>query len=57
MFEGITGATPHQYLLRVRLRRAALRLRRESTKVVEIALGCGLAMFPTSIARFAPSSA
>lgn len=29
VFEGITGSTPHQYLLRVRLRRAAVRLRKE----------------------------
>jgi transcriptional regulator GlxA family with amidase domain len=40
-FEAITGTTPHQYLLRVRLRRAAVRLRTESEKIVDIALGCG----------------
>jgi AraC family transcriptional regulator len=40
-FEEITGATPHQYLLRVRLRRAAMRLLAESTRVAEIALACG----------------
>jgi AraC family transcriptional regulator len=40
-FEGLTGTTPHQYLLRVRLRRAAFRLRTESTKILDIALGCG----------------
>lgn len=40
-FEGLTGTTPHQYLLRVRLRRAAFRLRTESSKIVDIALGCG----------------
>jgi AraC-like DNA-binding protein len=41
VFEGLTGTTPHQYLLRVRLRRAAARLRKEETKVADIALGCG----------------
>jgi AraC family transcriptional regulator len=41
MFEGLTGTTPHQYLLRVRLRRAAIRLREEPTKILDIALGCG----------------
>ncbi len=40
-FEGLTGTTPHQYLLRVRLQRAAFRLRTESTKILDIALGCG----------------
>lgn len=40
-FHGLTGVTPHQYLLRVRLRRAAIRLSTESTKVVEIALDSG----------------
>ena len=40
-FERITGATPHQYLLRMRLCRAAIRLRTERTKIVDIALGCG----------------
>lgn len=41
MFEGLTGTTPHQYLLRARLRRAAIRLREEPTKILDIALGCG----------------
>jgi AraC-like DNA-binding protein len=40
-FEARTGATPHQYLLRLRLRCAALRLSAESTKIVDIALDCG----------------
>jgi AraC-like DNA-binding protein len=40
-FEGLTGTTPHQYLLRVRLRRAAIRLREEPTRILDIALGCG----------------
>ena len=40
-FQGVTGVTPHQYLLRLRLRRAAVRLKTESTKVVDIAFECG----------------
>jgi AraC family transcriptional regulator len=41
VFNGLTGTTPHQYLLRARLRRAAIRLREEPAKIIEIALGCG----------------
>jgi AraC-like DNA-binding protein len=40
-FNAITGTTPHQYVLRARLRQAAIRLRVEDTRVVDIALGCG----------------
>lgn len=40
-FEQLTGATPRQYLLRTRLRRAALRLKQESTRIIDIALECG----------------
>jgi AraC family transcriptional regulator len=40
-FEALTGATPHQYLLRLRLRRAAVRLRTGPAKVLDIALDCG----------------
>ena len=41
MFEGITGTTPHQYILRLRMRRAAVRLREEPTKISDIALASG----------------
>jgi AraC-like DNA-binding protein len=41
VFEGLTGTTPHQYLLRARLRRAALHLRKEPARILDIALGCG----------------
>ncbi len=41
VFQEITGITPHQYILRSRLRRAAIRLRTESTKILDIALACG----------------
>jgi AraC-like DNA-binding protein len=41
VFEAVTSTTPHQYLLRMRLRRAAMRLRTERAKILEIALACG----------------
>lgn len=41
MFELVTGITPYQYLLRVRLRRAAICLRNESTRISDIAMSCG----------------
>ncbi len=40
-FEQLTGVTPHQYVLRTRLREAALRLVSGPAKVLEIALDCG----------------
>ena len=40
-FERLTGTTPHQFILRTRLRHAAARLATEDTKVSEIALDCG----------------
>ena len=40
-FERLTGVTPHQYVLRVRLREAAMRLADEPGKVLDIALDCG----------------
>ncbi|HLJ48793.1 MAG TPA: AraC family transcriptional regulator [Bryobacteraceae bacterium] len=40
-FEALTGSTPHQYLLRTRLREAAMRLAGSSSKILEIALDCG----------------
>jgi AraC family transcriptional regulator len=40
-FEALTGVTPHQYVLRARLRRASLRLRTERARIIDIALGCG----------------
>jgi AraC family transcriptional regulator len=40
-FEILTGTTPHQYLLRVRLRRAAVRVSTEPTKILDIALDSG----------------
>src|SRR5260221_4448282 len=40
-FERITGVTPHQYVLRVRLRRAATALATDLGKVVDVALASG----------------
>lgn len=40
-FQRLTGSTPHQYLMRQRLRGAAVRLATESAKVIDIALGSG----------------
>jgi AraC-like DNA-binding protein len=40
-FQSVVGLTPHQYVLRMRLRRAAARLVQEKTGVLEIALDCG----------------
>jgi AraC-like DNA-binding protein len=40
-FVRVTGATPHQYMMRVRLRRAGLALKLRREKIVDIALECG----------------
>jgi AraC family transcriptional regulator len=40
-FERLTGVTPHQYVRRMRLQKASVRLAREKTKVLDIALDCG----------------
>jgi AraC family transcriptional regulator len=40
-FERVTGVTPHQFILRTRLREAAARLATDSARVVEIAFDAG----------------
>jgi len=40
-FEQMTGVTPHRYIVKARLREAAMRLRTEKTRIVDIALDCG----------------
>jgi AraC-like DNA-binding protein len=40
-FERLTGLTPHQYILRARLREAARRLAIQRARVIDIALDCG----------------
>jgi AraC-like DNA-binding protein len=41
VFERVTGLAPHQYVMRARLRSAAMRLALESHRVIDIALDCG----------------
>jgi AraC family transcriptional regulator len=41
IFQQLTGLTPHQYVLRARLRRAATRLVLEPARVLDIALDSG----------------
>lgn len=41
VFKQVTGVTPHQYIVRVRLREAALRLRSGSVPVLAVALDTG----------------
>jgi AraC-like DNA-binding protein len=52
VFQSVTGVTPHQYLLRLRLQRAAARLRTEDTKVVDIALESGFGDLSNFIRTF-----
>ena len=40
-FERVTGLTPHQYVLRTRLRDAAMRLSEGSARVLDVAFDCG----------------
>ena len=40
-FEAVTGITPHQYLLRSRLRNAATVIASEEKKILDVALDCG----------------
>jgi AraC family transcriptional regulator len=40
-FQRVTGVTPHQFILRTRLREAALRLAMQGSKVIEVGLDVG----------------
>ena len=40
-FERLTGVTPHQYVLRARLRKAALRLADRAERITDVAFDCG----------------
>ena len=40
-FARVTGLTPHRYLLRARLRSAAVRLATNDARIIEVALDCG----------------
>lgn len=41
VFQSVTGLTPHQYVLRTRLREAAKRLASSPARILDIALDCG----------------
>ncbi len=51
-FRLLVGLTPHQYLLRARLQRAAVRLRTASHSVAQIAYECGFADLSTFHRQF-----
>ena len=51
-FRHVTGLTPHQFVLRMRLNRAALRLRRSAEAVTTIAYDCGFNDLSTFNRRF-----
>jgi AraC-like DNA-binding protein len=40
-FEAVVGLTPHQYVMRMRLRRAAVQLVQEKSTVLDVAFDCG----------------
>ena len=40
-FEAVTGTTPHQYMRRMKLRAAAVRLSSSETRIVDVALESG----------------
>ncbi|HJV10671.1 MAG TPA: AraC family transcriptional regulator [Burkholderiales bacterium] len=52
LFKRVVGVTPHQYLLRVRLRRAAKLLTRGGMAVTEVALECGFADLSNFVRTF-----
>ncbi len=51
-FRAVTGRTPHRYLLDLRLRRAASRLRRTQGRIADIAFDCGFGDLSTFNAQF-----
>jgi AraC-like DNA-binding protein len=52
LFSRVVGVTPHQYLLRVRLRRAAKLLAEETLPVTEVALDCGFSDLSNFVRTF-----
>jgi AraC-like DNA-binding protein len=52
VFARVTGVTPHQYLVRLRLRRAAKLLADETRPVTEVALDCGFADLSNFVRTF-----
>jgi AraC-like DNA-binding protein len=51
-FRRVTGITPHQYVLRTRLHRAAVRLRQSEDQVAAIAFDAGFNDLATFNRRF-----
>lgn len=52
IFRKVVGATPHQYLLRLRLRRAAKLLAQDDLAVTEVALECGFSDLSNFVRTF-----
>ena len=52
MFAAALGVTPHQYLLRSRLRRAARQLVEDDRSITEVALDCGFADLSNFVRSF-----
>jgi AraC-like DNA-binding protein len=52
LFSKVTGVTPHQYLVRTRLRRAARLLSQEDLPVTDVALDCGFADLSNFVRTF-----
>lgn len=52
IFEQVVGVTPGQYMLRTRLRHAAMRLRRSDDAIAAVALDCGFADLSTFNRQF-----
>jgi AraC family transcriptional regulator len=52
VFTRLTGMTPHQFVLRTRLQKAAVQLRRSTRSVLDIALDAGFADLSTFNHRF-----
>jgi AraC family transcriptional regulator len=52
VFRQVVGTTPHQYLLRTRLHRAAVRLRRTNESISAIAFDAGFNDLSTFNRRF-----
>lgn len=56
LFSKVTGVTPHQYLVRTRLRRAARLLAQEDMPITDVALDCGFADLSNFVRTFRRAS-
>ena len=56
LFSKVTGVTPHQYLVRTRLRRAARLLSQEDLSITAVALDCGFADLSNFVRTFRRAS-